>query len=64
MICLNSVKELMTRTSTTFLQVGTSTPVVSICEVVRMTGVVCSGSWKLLKKFRPISRSSYVTRST
>ena len=39
MICLNSVIELMTRTSTMFLQVGTSTPVVSSCEVVRITGV-------------------------
>ena len=39
MICLNSVMELMTRASTMFLQVGASTPVVSICEVVRMTGV-------------------------
>ena len=40
MICLNSVMELMTRASTTFLQVGTSTPVVSIWEVVTMAGVV------------------------
>ena len=39
MICLNSVIEPTTRASTTFLQVGTSTPVVSSCEVVRMTGV-------------------------
>ena len=38
MICLNSLIEPTTRARTMFLQVGTSTPVVSSCEVVRMTG--------------------------
>ena len=38
MICLNSTIELTTRARTMFLQVGASTPVVSICDVVRMTG--------------------------
>jgi hypothetical protein len=36
--------ELTTRASTTFLQVGASTPVVSSWEVVRITGLVVSSS--------------------
>jgi hypothetical protein len=44
MICLNSVIELITRTMATFLTIGISTPVVSICEVVTMTGVSVSSS--------------------
>ena len=40
MICLNSLIEPTTRASTTFLQVGASTPVVSSCEVVRIVGVL------------------------
>ena len=64
MICLNSVIELTTRASTMFLQVGTSTPVVSNCEVVRITGVVVSTSWKRLRCPRPMSPSSAVTRQT
>ena len=47
MICLNSLIEPTTRASTTFLQVGASTPVVSSCDVVRMTGVLVSTSWNL-----------------
>ena len=38
MICLKSVIEPITRAMTTFLHVGASTPVVSSCEVVRITG--------------------------
>lgn len=44
MICLNSFMEPMTRASTMFLHVGASTPVVSICEVVRIPGVLVSTS--------------------
>ena len=64
MICLNSVIESMTRTRTTFLQVGASTPVVSIWEVVRMTGVCDSTSWNRLRWPLPMSPSSDVTRHT
>ena len=38
MICLNSLIEPTTRASTTFLQVGASTPVVRSCDVVRIGG--------------------------
>ena len=54
----------MTRASTTFLQVGASTPVVSNCEVVRIVGVLVSTSWKRLKCPLPMSASSAVTRQT
>ena len=43
---------------------GSKGAVVSNCDVVRMTGVRCSGSWNLLRWPRPISFSSAVTRQT
>ena len=43
---------------------GASTPVVRSCDVVRMTGLVVSTSWKRLRCPRPISPSSEVTRQT
>ena len=57
MICLNSVMELTTRAMTMFLQVCISTPVVNSCEVVRITGVIVSSSWKRLRWPRPMSPS-------
>ena len=46
------------------LQVGASTPVVSNCDVVRITGVRRSRSWNRLRCPRPMSPSSDVTRQT
>lgn len=44
MICLNSVMVPMTLMKTMFLTIGASTPVLSIWDVVRMTGVSVSSS--------------------
>ena len=41
--------EPTTRASTTFLQVGASTPVVRSWDVVRIVGVLVSTSWKRLE---------------
>ena len=57
MICLNSVIELIVRAMAITRQVGTSTPVVSSCEVVTIAGVLLSTSENLLRYPRPSSPS-------
>ena len=64
MICLNSTMELTTRASTMFLQVGASTPVVSNCDEVRITGDVLVHVLKIAQVAAPMSPSSAVTRQT
>src|SRR5438552_4090838 len=67
MICLNSVIELITRTSTMFLHVGASIPVVSNCDVVRITGVARRDSamdtvWREKSVFDPLAQRVSVDR--
>ena len=47
-----------------FLQVGASTPVVSICDVVRIVGVCRFQFLEVAEWPRPMSPSSEVTRQT
>ena len=62
-ICLNSVIDPTSRSSTISRQVWTSTPVESRRDVVTRTGYLDSGSMKFPSSFLPVS-SSPVIRMT
>jgi hypothetical protein len=63
MICLNSIIDRIGRIRTMLRTLRASTPVDSLCEVVRIVGIVFSLSWNVRRCCSPSLPSSAVTRS-